>query len=76
MQYIEAYNAQDRSALEFNATGSGEFLGHDVDGKEISSTEMILFNVSDGQLTEVWYNWDELSFWTQIGVVESPYPEE
>lgn len=128
MQYIEAYNAQDRSALEtiladplmvfgeqesidsfldlvenywsafpditlepthivgadeyvtirmaFSATGSGEFLGHDVDGKEISSTEMILFKVSDGQLTGVWYNWDELSFWTQIGVVESPYPEE
>ena len=128
MQYIEAYNAQDRSALEtiladpfmvsgeeesldsfldliewywstfpditlkpthvvgadenvtirmeFSATGSGEFLGYDVDGKEISSSEIILFVVSDGQLAEYWYNWDELGFWTQLGIVESPYPEE
>lgn len=128
MQYIEAYNAQDRSALEsiianpfmvsgeeesldsyldliewywsafpditlepthivgadehvtirmeFHATGSGEFLGHDVDGEEVNVSEIFLFGVSDGQLTEYWYNWDELGFWTQLGVVESPYPEE
>ena len=128
LQYIEAYNAQDRSALEtiladpfmvsgeevaldsfldliegywtvfpditlepthivgadehvtirmeFHATGSGEFLGHDVDGKEVSSSEIILFGVSDGQLAEYWYNWDELGFWTQLGVVDSPYPED
>ena len=128
MQYIEAYNAQDRPALEtiladpfmvsgeeesldsyldliewywsafpditlepthivgadehvtirmeFHATGSGEFLGHDVDGEEVNVSEIFLFGVSDGQLTEYWYNWDELGFWTQLGVVESPYPEE
>ena len=128
MQYVEAYNAQDRTALEtiladpfmisgeeesldsfldliegywtvfpditlepthivgaenhvtirmeFTATGSGEFLGHDVDGKEVNVSEIFLFGVSDGQLVEYWYNWDELGFWTQLGVVESPYPEE
>lgn len=128
MQYIEAYNAQDRSALkkiladpvivsgeeesvdsfldfiemywslfpdmtiepthivgadehvtfrvDINGTGSGEFMDYDIDGKEVNVSEIYLVGVSDGQLAELWFNWDELGFWTQIGVVESPYPEE
>ncbi|REL33338.1 hypothetical protein DYD21_11195 [Rhodohalobacter sp. SW132] len=128
MQYIEAYNEQDRTALEailtdpfftsgeevtldsfldliegywstfpditlepthivgadehvtirleFIATGSGEFLGHEAEGKEINVSEIFLFVVRNGQLAEYWYNWDELGFWMQLGVVESPYPQE
>lgn len=127
-QYIEAYNARDRTALEeiladpfivlgeeyelgmyldliesywgafpditlepkqiiggennttvrmtFSATGSGEFLGHNIDGKEVNVSEIYLFGVSNGKLSELWYNWDELGFWTQLGVLESPYAEE
>ncbi len=62
--------------IEFSATGEGEFAGHDIDGREVRSTEIILFGVNDGQLAEYWYNWDELGFWEQLGVLESPFPEQ
>lgn len=62
--------------IEFEATGEGEYLGHDIDGKDIKASEMMLFHVSDGRLDEYWYNWDELGFWEQLGVLERPYPEE
>lgn len=59
--------------MEFDATGSGEYFGHEVDGKAIGSSEMILFRFRDGRITEYWYEWDALGFWTQLGVVEDPY---
>ena len=62
--------------LMVTGTGAGEFLGHDIDGKNFRATETILFGVTDGLISEYSYNWDELGFWTQLGVVESPYPEE
>ena len=62
--------------LMVTGTGTGEFLGHDIDGKEFRVTETILFGVTDGHISEYSYNWDELGFWTQLGVVESPYPVE
>ena len=62
--------------LMVTGTGAGEFLGHDIDGKEFRVTETILFGVRDERISEYSYNWDELGFWTQLGVVESPYPEE
>jgi|GEM_PF-3406961 len=49
--------------MEFSGTGVGEMHGHDIDGREIHSTEIILFGVRNGQLAEYWYNWDELAFW-------------
>ncbi len=66
--------AEDHVTLRFEvtATGSGEMMGHDIDGKEISTTELILFRISDERITETWYEWDELSFWAQLGVIERP----
>lgn len=61
--------------LEFEATGAGEFLGHDVDGREVRVSEMLLFSIRDGRIHEFRYEWDELGFWTQLGVVEDPYPQ-
>lgn len=62
--------------LEIEGTGEGEYLGHDVEGKEVQVSEIALFHVSDDQLDEYWTQWDELGFWEQLGVLESPYPEE
>lgn len=58
--------------MEFSGTGEGEFLGYDVDGKEIQASEIILFHVSDGRLDEYWDEWDALGFWEQLDVIESP----
>lgn len=57
-------------------TGEGEYLGYDIDGREIEGSEIVLFRVTDGQFEEYWAEWDELGFWEQLGVLESPYPEE
>lgn len=62
--------------MEFAATGNGEYYGHDIDGKEIESTETFIFQVNNSQIAGYLYNWDELGFWSQLGVLESPYAEE
>lgn len=62
--------------IVYTGTGEGELLGHDIDGKKVRATETILFGVTDGRISEYWYNSDELGFWTQLGIVESQYPEE
>lgn len=55
------------------ATGSGDYYGHDVDGRSIETTEMTLFHVSEGVIDEYWFEWGGLEFWEQLGVVEDPY---
>lgn len=57
----------------FDATGVGEYYGHDVDGEAVSSAEMMLFHVTDGVIDEYWYEWSELDFWIQLGIVQDPY---
>lgn len=52
------------------ATGAGEFMGHDIDGTEVSVSEMILFTMQDGQIQEYTYEWDELGFWAQLGIID------
>jgi predicted ester cyclase len=62
--------------LMFEGTGEGEYLGHDVDGKSFQMSEIAIFHVSDGKFDEYWFQFDELGLWTQLGVLERPYPEE
>ena len=62
--------------LMFEGTGEGEYLGHDVDGKNFRVSEIAIFHVSDGKLDEYWFQFDELGLWSQLGVLERPYPEE
>ena len=54
----------------FHATGTGEFMGHDIDGREVRASEMILFTMADGQIREYTYEWDELGFWAQLGIID------
>lgn len=56
--------------VTFEATGSGEFVGHDIDGAEVRASEMILFTMQDGQIREYTYEWDELGFWAQLGIID------
>jgi predicted ester cyclase len=56
--------------VTFEATGSGEFIGHDIDGAEVRASEMILFTMADGQIREYTYEWDELGFWAQLGIID------
>lgn len=62
--------------VQFEATGTGEFEGHDVGGKKTRASEMILFGVNDGRFDEYRYEWDELGFWQHLGVVDNPYATE
>jgi len=62
--------------LVWRGTGAGEVLGHNIDGQEVEFTETSLFHVRNGQLAEYTYNYDELGLLEQLGLLESPYPEE
>jgi len=56
--------------VTLEATGSGEFIGHDIEGREVSASEMILFTMRDGRIREYTYEWDELGFWAQLGIID------
>ena len=56
--------------VSFQATGAGEFIGHDIDGREVRASELILFTMQDGQIREYTYEWDELGFWAQLGIID------
>lgn len=58
--------------IRFSGTHEGEFLGYDPTGGLVEATEMMMFRVSDGQIVEYWYEWDELGFYEQLGAVEGP----
>lgn len=58
--------------VNMNATGQGEYMGHDVDGKQAEAAEIMLFRVEDGRVTEYWSNWDELGFLDQLGIIGRP----
>lgn len=55
-----------------SATGRGEYMGHDIEGKEADASEIMLFRVRDGRVTENWSNWDELGFLAQLEIMERP----
>ena len=62
--------------LVWRGTGTGEILGHNIDGQEFEFTETGLFRVRDGQLAEYTYNYDELGLLEHLGLLESPFPGE
>lgn len=62
--------------ITYKGTGVGEYLGYDVDGKEVEWTNSYWYEISDNLIEGYKYNWDEFGFWKQLGVLESPYPEE
>ena len=68
--------AETVARVTFEGTGKGEYLGHDIDGKEVRWTNTYWFEISDGRIEGYVYNWDQLEFLAQLGVIESPFPEQ
>jgi steroid delta-isomerase-like uncharacterized protein len=54
-------------------TGEGEYRGHDIDGQEFEVTQIILFDVQEGQIAGSYAERDDLDLWEQLGVLESPF---
>lgn len=68
---------QDEPAQEPDeVTGQGTYLGVDVDGKTIRISEMSLYRVESGKITEWWYEKDMLEFWEQLGHIEDPLAQK
>ncbi|MFW6152866.1 MAG: ester cyclase [Halobacteriota archaeon] len=70
---VEGEFVFDRHTFEAEATG--EYYGHDVAGRSVESSEMMLFRVRNGTIEEYWYEWDELGFWNQLGILADPYAD-
>jgi predicted ester cyclase len=70
--HVQANDTHVTLRMEFSGTGSGTLNDHDIDGKQVHGTETALFEIVEGKVTGIWYEWDELSFWVQLGVLERP----
>lgn len=64
----------DMVALRYTARGThkGELKGFKPTGKEFQISEMKMYRVKDGKVSEVWAAPDQLGLLTQLGVVEPP----
>lgn len=56
--------------IEFRGTHEGEFAEIEPTGEPIEGSEIMLFRIREGQITEYWYEWDELGFYEQLGAAE------
>lgn len=56
--------------IEFSGTHEGEFAGFEPTGEPVEGSEIMLFRIRDGQITEYWYEWDERGFYEQLGAEE------
>lgn len=63
-----------QAAFRFTMTGTHEEQFHDLDpsGAPVEVSEMIMIEVDDGKITGLWFEWDELGFYTQLGEMEHP----
>ena len=52
-------------------THAGDHIGVAATQKEVEFTGMVVARVRDGQLVEVWDNWDFLRLYQQLGAVQS-----
>jgi steroid delta-isomerase-like uncharacterized protein len=54
------------------ATHQSDAIGLATTRKPVKFTGMVVARVRDGQLAEVWDNWDFLSLYQQLGAVKNP----
>jgi steroid delta-isomerase-like uncharacterized protein len=64
----------DMVAMRWTATGThhGEFNGIEPTGEEFTVSDMGMYRVEKGKITEVWIAADVLGLLVQLGVVELP----
>ena len=62
------------AAFRFTMTGSheGQFLGLKPTGETIEVSEMIMISVDNEGINELWFEWDELGFYSQLESIEHP----
>jgi len=60
--------------VSYRSTHTGPFVGHPPTGKEVRVTGMDIMRYRDGQVIELWSQFDDLGLLQQLGIV--PRPED
>ena len=62
------------AAFRFTVRGTHEGVFFDIEptGKTIESTEMIMISVDEAGIDSLWFEWDELGFFTALGELDHP----
>lgn len=50
----------------------GDYHGIEPTGEAVDVSEMIFYRIEGGRIAEVRYEWDELGFYEQLGIIEHP----
>ena len=50
----------------------GEYRGIEPTGAAVDVSETVTFKIEDGRIAEIWFEWDELGMYEQLGVIEHP----
>jgi predicted ester cyclase len=56
----------------FRGTHRGEFAGIPATGKAVSMSVTTIYRISDGQVVDLWENYDALGLLQQLGAVPAP----
>lgn len=69
---IESIITQDDTVMyrwRLHGTQKGEIMGVEPTGKEVDVTGMVEMRIEDGQITEMWGNFDALGMLEQLGAI-------
>ena len=58
--------------VSYRSTHTGAFLGHPPTGKSVQVTGMDIMRYRDGQVIELWSQFDDLGLFQQLGMVPRP----
>ncbi len=63
--------AGDKVLVRYQVTGThqGDFMGLAGTGRQLTWPAMMLANVKNGQVAEIWLQWDRLAVMQQLGVI-------
>ena len=50
----------------------GPYRGIEPTGAAVDVSETVTFRIEDGRIAEIWFEWDELGMYEQLGVIEHP----
>ena len=69
----DLFSSGDRVAYRWSWSGThdGELEGIAATGKAVGGTGITISRVSDGQIQQMWVNWDALGLMRKLGVVET-----
>lgn len=75
---IESIITQDDTVMyrwRMHGTQDGEIMGVEPTGKEVDVTGMVEMRLEDGQITEMWGNFDALGMLEQLGAIPEQQSE-